>query len=108
MNKQLILDAKLRMKAKALVTAEEAEQELSARSAELLSQVDSVETDEELNKLDESIEAAKRELEAKQLEVRTIKEEIERIEAEIRSINDKQPKPEEGKREKMQNNEKDL
>ena len=106
MNKQLILDAKLRMKAKALVTAEEAEQELSARSAELLSQVDSVETDEELNKLDESIEVAQRELEAKQLEVRTIKEEIERIEAEIRSINDKQPKPEEGKREKMQNNEK--
>ena len=72
MNKQLILDAKLRMKAKALVTAEEAEQELSARSAELLSQVDSVETDEELNKLDESIEAAQRELEAKQLEVRTV------------------------------------
>lgn len=106
MNKQLILDAKLRMKAKALVTAEEAEQELSARSAELLSQVDSVETDEELNKLDESIEAAQRELEAKQLEVRTIKEEMERIESEIREINAKQPKPEEGKREKMQNNEK--
>ena len=78
MNKQLILDAKLRMKAKSLVTAEEAEQELSARSAELLAQVDSVETDEELNKLDESIEAAQRELEAKQLEVRTIKEEMER------------------------------
>lgn len=106
MNKQLILDAKLRMKAKALVTAEEAEQELSARSAELLSQVDSVETDEELNKLDESIEVAQRELEAKQLEVRTIKEEMERIESEIREINAKQPKPEEGKREKMQNNEK--
>lgn len=106
MNKQLILDAKLRMKAKALVTAEETEQELSARSAELLSQVDSVETDEELNKLDESIEAAQRELEAKQLEVRAIKEEMERIESEIREINAKQPKPEEGKREKMQNNEK--
>lgn len=106
MNKQLILDAKLRMKAKALVTAEEAEQELSARSAELLAQVDSVETDEELNKLDESIEVAQRELEAKQLEVRTIKEEMERIESEIREINAKQPKPEEGKREKMQNNEK--
>lgn len=106
MNKQLILDAKLRMKAKALVTSEEAEQELSARSAELLAQVDSVETDEELNKLDESIEAAQRELEAKQLEVRTIKEEMERIESEIREINAKQPKPEEGKREKMQNNEK--
>nr|DAN26252.1 MAG TPA: major capsid protein [Caudoviricetes sp.] len=106
MNKQLILDAKLRMKAKALVTAEDAEKELSARSAELLSQVDSVETDEELNKLDESIELAQRELEAKQLEVRNIKEEMERIEAEIRSINDKQPKPEEGKREKMNNNEK--
>ena len=106
MNKQLILDAKLRMKAKALVTAEEAEKELSARSAELLSQVDSVETDEELNKLDESIEVAQRELEAKQLEVRAIKEEMERIEAEIRSINDKQPKPEEGKRQNMNNNEK--
>lgn len=106
MNKQLILDAKLRMKAKALVTAEEAEQELSARSAELLAQVDSVETDEELNKLDESIEVAQRELEAKQLEVRAIKEEMERIESEISEINAKQPKPEEGKREKMQNNEK--
>lgn len=106
MNKQLILDAKLRMKAKALVTAEEAEQGLSARSAELLAQVDSVETDEELNKLDESIEVAQRELEAKQLEVRTIKEEMERIESEIREINAKQPKPEEGKREKMNNNEK--
>lgn len=106
MNKQLILDAKLRMKAKALVTAEEAEQELSARSAELLSQVDSVETDEELNKLDESIEAAQRELEAKQLEVRAIKEEMERIESEIRAINEKQPKPEKGERDKMHNNEK--
>lgn len=106
MNKQLILDAKLRMKAKALVTAEEAEQELSARSAELLAQVDSVETDEELNKLDESIEVAQRELEAKQLEVRTIKEEMERIESEIREINAKQPKPEKGERDKMHNNEK--
>lgn len=106
MNKQLILDAKLRMKAKALVTTEEAEQELSARSAALLAQVDSVETDEELNKLDESIEVAQRELEAKQLEVRTIKEEMERIESEIREINAKQPKPEKGERDKMHNNEK--
>lgn len=106
MNKQLILDAKLRMKAKALVTAEEAEQELSARSAELLAQVDSVETDDELNKLDESIEVAQRELEVKQLEVRTIKEEMERIESEIREINAKQPKPEKGERDKMHNNEK--
>lgn len=98
MGNVIILNAKIKSRASKLISIENDIEVAKKRAAEIEAAVDSAETDEDIDALDEQMEKIQKEIEEKKETKEKLEQEIVDLEKELDELNNKKPAPEKGER----------
>ena len=98
MGNVIILNAKIKARANKLINIEKDIEEAKKRAAETEAAVDSAETDEDIDVLDEQMEKIQKEIKEKEEAKEKLEQEIVDLEKELEELNNKKPTSEKGER----------